>query len=256
MPESYIDITIVESTNEHAFSFPYIEEDDIYVKYGSTEIPQNQTTVVTSPSTAVHVFTDSGKTVAYDAIPDTIVRVYRKTDYIGGDSRKFMFGDGSVLTAADLNSADKQLFYLVQESYDYATASLQEAAADSANKWDAQDKTLSNLSDALDSSDAITKSQLESSILAGTGTTPQCFSFSVGYTATEIGEDITEIDKEDTDITSTDEKRIICSVGGVYQLPVEDFSVEVVGEGFKITINEHIATGNTLDYPVSLQITY
>lgn len=253
MALSYKDETMTDSsTSQFDFTFPYLDAIDVRVKYDLVEIPQDQTTVTTSPSTKIQVYTNSDKDEAYPAASGQVVRIYRVTDQ---DPARVDFVDGSVLTGDDLDAAIAQLLYIAQESYDQAIESLQKASG-GIDKWDGQDKILTNIADATGSSDAVTKAQMESSILSGTGTTPQCIEFAAGIAATEIGGPATEITKTSFTLTSTEPKRMICTVGGVYQRPDTDFDVAVVGDGFKLTIKDHIASSSTLDYPVSLQITY
>lgn len=84
-----------------------------------------------------------------------IVEIRRNTPK---DIRAVVWANAANLTETDLNVADLQVFYLVQEAYDQAVNSI---LLVSDNKFDAQNKVIKNVSDGTAPTDAVNKSQLD-----------------------------------------------------------------------------------------------
>ena len=252
MADSYVDKLVDVATNEFDFTFPYLETNDIRVKYNATVISVDNTTIITSPSTKIQVFTDSEKGTPYNAIADTMVRVYRETDT---SPAKVDFVDGSVLTGDDLDTSVAQLLYMGQESYDRATVSLQLDSSDPANRWDAESKIVGKAADAENGQDLVTKSQLETTIGEGV-LSPQLVHFDTDTSAIYT-EGNTSIQISSFQFISDVNKRVICTVGGVIQRPDTDFEVEnTLTNAQVVLVGVNFVVDGKLKYPVSCQIPF
>jgi hypothetical protein len=108
----------------------------------------------------------------------TTVKIAREMDR---EELAFDWQDITTLTALDLSTADKQLFYLVQEIIDDIDDSL--TKGDDGN-WDAEGLRITNLGTAVNSTDAVTLAQLNAAV---SGVLPATVTGYGVYTATATG---------------------------------------------------------------------
>jgi hypothetical protein len=89
--------------------------------------------------------------VQLDSVPpaNVVVTILRSTTR---DERMVDFADGSVLTERDLDTANLQMFFMAQESFDAGAESIQEGPD---GTYHALDKRISGLGDALNPGDAV-----------------------------------------------------------------------------------------------------
>jgi len=118
MADSYVTYTGDGSTTVYTFSFPYLDADHIHCY-----IDGDETTFFSVTATGEVTF-DSAPALA------STVQIARETPR---DEQLTVFTDTSVLLESDLNTAELQLLYLVQEAYD----NLNLAAADAAETAEA-----------------------------------------------------------------------------------------------------------------------
>ena len=223
MPVSYID-HVTSTTGPHAFTFDYLETSHISVLVNGSALAAAPTgfTIDTAAKTV---------TLAADPGTDANVRILRTTPGLTSSQQAMLvdFQDGSVLSEADLDKACKQLLFIAQESND-RTSSGAIGLDSTLTKFDAENKRLTNLAASVDSSDAVTKSELESVVIANDGTTdsvPQAYRITVGTQGTLTN------GNQDVQFTlspapnSTLKNTFIVEIGGVVQNPETDFTITV-----------------------------
>ena len=223
MPVSYID-HVTSSTGPHAFTFDYLETSHISVLVNGSALAAAPTgfTIDTAAKTV---------TLAADPGTDANVRILRTTPGLTSSQQAMLvdFQDGSVLSEADLDKACKQLLFIAQEAND-RTSSGAIGLDSTLTKFDAENKRISNLAASVDSSDAVTKSELENVVIANDGTSetvPQAYRITVGTQGTLTN------GNQDVQFTlspapnSTLKNTFIVEIGGVVQNPDTDFSITV-----------------------------
>lgn len=105
-------------------TFPYLENEHVYVTVGSTELTQNvdytvNTGILTLRGTT---FNSSGDITTLSNVTDgELIRVFRKTP-TNELLREFI--NGTILTQADLQYVNRQLLYILQEVSELAGADL------------------------------------------------------------------------------------------------------------------------------------
>lgn len=255
MPVSYID-HVTSTTGPHAFTFDYLETSHISVLVNGSALAAAPTgfTIDTAAKTV---------TLAADPGTDANVRILRTTPGLTSDQQAMLvdFQDGSVLSEADLDKAFKQLLFIAQESND-RTSSGAIGLDSTLTKFDAENKRITNVATSVDSSDAVTKSELENVVLANDGTTdsvPQAYRITVGTQGTLTN------GNQDVQFTlspapnSTLKNTFIVEIGGVVQNPETDFTITVgttsfitlLGGGHQganpvVETNGQLSTGNEL----------
>lgn len=256
MPVSYID-HVTSTTGPHAFTFDYLETSHIGVLVNGSALAAAPTgfTIDTAAKTV---------TLAADPGTDANVRILRTTPGLTSSQQAMLvdFQDGSVLSEADLDKACKQLLFIAQESND-RTSSGAIGLDSTLTKFDAENKRITNLANSVDSSDAVTKSELENVVLANDGTSdivPQSYRITVGTQGTLTNSN------QDVQFTlspapnSTLKNTFIVEIGGVVQNPETDFTITVgpttsfitlLGGGHQganpvVETNGQLSTGNEL----------
>ena len=204
---------------------------------------------------------DNMNGVTGDGLPANTdkVRVQRVTP---SASLLTTFQNASLLRADDLNDNAKQLLFVLQEQVDIGIGSLPLTAS---GVYDANNRKISNLADGTAEQDAATFSQLSAlaSYSTDAPTTPQFATFS-GSDGTFDGTDTT-FTIPFTPLSEID-ATFICEVGGVVQVPGEDFRVSgniltivnrdvtSAGDGIdKIVIQAFGVTKSVFNFPVTGQ---
>jgi hypothetical protein len=148
MALSYVQYAGNGSQETFAIPFPYLNKSDISVK---VDLDLN-------PS-----FTfDDAQTIRISPAPAaaSVVELRRNTPR---DTRLVDFTDGSVLTESDLDLANIQVFYIVQEAIDIAGGTL-ELLADAS--YSAGGRRVSNIGDPINANDAVNKQYFEGTFLS------------------------------------------------------------------------------------------
>ena len=147
MADSFINHVASGSTDTFSIPFGYLAQAHIGVELDG--VP----TAFTFPTPA-QVQITSGNPGA-----GVIVRIARTTPR---DVQQIIWQDAANLTASDLNTADLQMLYITQESFDLSTNSLRLAADDT---WDAELKRIKNVATPTAGSDASTKAYADALVL-------------------------------------------------------------------------------------------
>lgn len=138
MDYSFVEFTHTQPASPtFSFNFSYVSKADIKVwveGMPSGYVWVNENTITVTPEPAL----------------GSKVKIFRDTEKL---SRIVDFQDGSTLTESQLDIADLQLFYLIQEALDKADASIQ----DSFGVWDGRGKVASNFGAPIDDADLVTK---------------------------------------------------------------------------------------------------
>lgn len=147
MALSYVQYPGTGSQQTYAIPFPYLNRSDISVK---VDLNLN-------PSFSF----DDDQTIRITPAPVTgsVVEIRRNTPR---DVRLVDFTDGSVLTESDLDLANTQVFYIVQEAIDIAGGTL-ELLADAS--YSAGGRRVSNVGDPLAANDVVSKQYFEGTFL-------------------------------------------------------------------------------------------
>jgi len=126
------------------------------------------------------------------------------------------FSDASVLTAADLNNAQKQNLFIAQEAYDTGDGGI--ALNDTGKAWDAQAKRIERVDVPVNLTDAATKQYVDSISLFGAYTVPQSW--------TASGNGITaNFDLTNPVPSCTDPAMFLVEVNGVLQRPAVNYTI-------------------------------
>lgn len=207
MPNSYVTFTGNGSTT--TFSFAGIDD---YLSTGYIKVYANNTLVPTNDYT---ISVGGGnENVVFTTAPaaGVTVRIARETPSTsaGFASNIIDFTDGSVLTASDLDRGFKGMLHIVQEGNDTGSGALGKTA-DGLN-WDAQLKRITNGQMGLESTDFVTKAQLDAAQIYGSAVTvPQAWEFTGNGLLTEF--------TFNPQANATDPNMFIVEVGGVLQRP-------------------------------------
>lgn len=110
MPFSYAVTTASAGAHLVNLSFPYLSRVDVHVTVNDNELDQGA--LVWNSGTQIDIATANGGNLA----GGERVKVYRRTP---ADQPRVVFASGN-LTHADLNAANLQLLYIVQEAFDVA----------------------------------------------------------------------------------------------------------------------------------------
>jgi len=139
---SYVQYNGDGATTNFAFSFPYLNADDIKVRVDTVLTSYtflNSSTVVVSPAPAT----------------GSIIEVRRETPK---DNPPVDFSDGSVLREVDLDLLARFNLYTAQEAKDQVDGSI---TLDSLGVWQAQSRRIANVADPVDANDAVNKDWAE-----------------------------------------------------------------------------------------------
>lgn len=218
MPNSYV--TFTGNGSNRTFSFAGIDD---YLSTGYIKVYLNNTlvdpvnyTIDTSGGNENVVFTTT-----YGAPASGVtVKLARETPSTsaGFAANIVDFSDGSVLTAADLDKGFKGMLHIVQESNDTGSGALPKSA-DSLS-WNAGGLRINNAAMALESTDLVTKAQLDAAQVFGSAvTSPQAWSFT--GTGSQLNFTFSPT------ANATDAKMFIVEVGGVLQRPTTDYLISV-----------------------------
>lgn len=207
MPNSYVTFTGNGSTT--TFSFAGIDD---YLSTGYIKVYTNNSLVSTNDYT-INVG-GGNENVVFTTAPaaGVTIKIARETPSTsaGFASNIIDFTDGSVLTATDLDRGFKGMLHIVQEGNDTGSGALGKTA-DGLN-WDAQLKRITNGQMALESSDFVTKAQLDAAQIYGSAVTvPQAWEFTGNGLLTEF--------TFNPQANATDPNMFIVEVGGVLQRP-------------------------------------
>ena len=255
MALSYTDKTQSGSATSFTFDFPYL--DISHVKALVNDVATTAVTIDGKTSGA-----SSTQTMVFATAPadGATVRIYRETPG-GTASSKVMlvdFQDGSVLTQADLDKAYQQILFLAQENIDDIASTL---GITSAGNIDAGSRRIVNLGTAVDSADAVTKSMLDASISAGAvAVTPQQYYFAKNTTleGITVAEGSGNTTLSGITAPNADYQRIVCTIGGVVQRPVTDFTITSVGSTYTLNLLGISIAGSSsqITVDVTLQVSY
>ena len=142
MANSYIEYTANGSTTTFSIPFAYTRQADVTVFVGGTS---TSFTFASSSTISLSTAPTSG----------TIVRIKRTTVIT---TRAVDFTNGAILTEADLDNSNIQVFQAAQEAIDTAEASISKAAD---GKFDAQSRVIKNVANPVNAQDAATKNWSE-----------------------------------------------------------------------------------------------
>ncbi|MBV1929549.1 MAG: hypothetical protein KUG81_08580 [Gammaproteobacteria bacterium] len=143
MADSFILYTASGSTDTFSIPFGYLDPAHVGV------LVDGVVEAFTFPSASQAQITSGNPTAS------AVVKVFRTTPR---DARQVVWQNASNLTATDLNTADLQLLYIVQESFDNVTSGLQ---LDSSDRYDALTKRIINAADPVDPQDVATKNYID-----------------------------------------------------------------------------------------------
>lgn len=138
------------------------------------------------------------------------------------------FNNGSVLTEEDLDNMAKGLLHITQEAEDTGSGALG-PTLDAVN-WDANNKRITNLGEATQASDAVSKGYVDAISLYGSAiAAPQSWTFTtvngqLNYTLSPAA-------------VSTDPNMFILDIGGVIQRPNTNFTVTNNGATLTLVAN-------------------
>ncbi|MDP6213195.1 MAG: phage tail fiber protein, partial [Candidatus Thalassarchaeaceae archaeon] len=208
-------------------TFPYLDPSDIYV-------------LVNGISTDEFVFNADSDTVTLNTAPPvgTVVRVYRSTPGLTEDQPTMLvdFQDGSVLSESDLDKANDQLLYCLQETNDGAQSGL---IIDYDGNYNAGGKRIKQVGAPTSDNDATTKAYVDGIALYGDGfaaqSAPQQWVFSGSdFTGTTGNVSVVLLDPEPL---ATSVYMYVVDLDGVMQNPGIDFYVS--GHTFVLVMDEN-----------------
>ena len=142
MANSYIEYTANGSTTTFSIPFAYTQQADVTVFVGGTS-----TSFTFASSSTISLSTAPASGV--------VVRIARTTPIT---TRAVDFSNGAILTEADLDNSNIQVFQAAQEAIDTAEASIFKTAD---GKFDAQSRVIKNVADPVNAQDAVTKTWAE-----------------------------------------------------------------------------------------------
>jgi hypothetical protein len=213
MANSYSQYAVSGTT--YAITFDYLKEAHITV-YVDSDIQSTGWSIV--GSNVVFAVTPTGTTVtARRTTPRTLA------------TQLVDFADGAVLTESDLDTAQRQLLYVSQESFERDesdnilpdTSYLPYGTAD--NKWDAtvsgSARAIKNVQDDSDTSSAVTRGYVNELALHGIVGNPKTFTGTLvesvtDYTLVGMGSQ-----------TYIEASMLVVSLGGVLQVPGADYTI-------------------------------
>jgi len=150
---SFVTYSGVAAQQVYTITFPSLRADHVFV-----DIDGVNTADITVNTARTEV------TINTPAIAGgEFIKVYRTTPRTQA-GRLVDFEAGSAITEADLDTTYLQLLYIVQESLDEGTLSLQRGD-DGSNLWDAEGSRIINVGDPVDDQDAVTKAFLDSALV-------------------------------------------------------------------------------------------
>jgi len=142
MANSYIEYTANGSTTTFSIPFAYTQQADVTVFVGGTS-----TSFTFASSSTISLSTAPASGV--------VVRIARTTPIT---TRAVDFSNGAILTEADLDNSNIQVFQAAQEAIDIAASSIFKTAD---GKFDAQSRVIKNVADPVNAQDAVTKTWAE-----------------------------------------------------------------------------------------------
>jgi len=150
MANSYIEYTANGSTTTFSIPFAYTNQADVTVFVGGTS---------TSFTFA------SSSTISLSTAPTSgvVVRIARTTPIT---TRAVDFSNGAILTEADLDNSNIQVFQAAQEAIDIAASSIFKTAD---GKFDAQSRVIKNVANPVNAQDAVTKNWAETASTSQVG---------------------------------------------------------------------------------------
>ncbi len=254
MPLSYIDygvgdgVTLTsdqQAGNFNNITLGYINTSDIYVIRTTstgvkTTLNSNQYTITVAGSvTNVQIHTPTnGLANAITINPTDLIRIGRTTD-VTALTRTFT--DGSVLKADDLNAANNQLLFALQEDTDIGAGSL---PIDTDSKYDAGGRVIKNLGEGSNASDAVTRSYVDGLTLYGAAVAqPMAWSFTLSQ-GTTSGSDLL-FTLTNPVSTHTTEELYIIELDGVIQTP-DTYTVTEVSGVYTLKLIGAASLGGTL----------
>ena len=142
MAFSYIEYTANGSTTTFSIPFAYTAQADVAV-------------FVNGVSTSFTFASSSTITLSTAPASGIVVRIARTTPIT---TRAVDFSNGAILTEADLDNSNIQVFQAAQEAIDTAASSIFKTAD---GKFDAQSRVIKNVADPVSAQDAVTKTWAE-----------------------------------------------------------------------------------------------
>jgi hypothetical protein len=183
----------------------------------------------------------SAKTVTFTAgnipVAGANIKVLRVTPK-GVADRPVDFTDGSVLTAYDLDTSALQLLYIAQEAADGGSEAM--GPTQTGTAWDAGSKRLTNVSNPLESQDAVTKVYVDQlALYGGVSSNPQSWTL----TAVNNQQQYTLPSPAPLNLNK---EFFIVMVGGVVQ-PTDNYSFTVSGSNYYLNFPAAVAAA--IDVP-------
>jgi len=149
MADSFVLYTASGSTDTFNITFGYLDQDHVSVSVDNVDV------AFTFPSSSQVQITSGNPTAG------AIVKVYRETPR---DAQQVVWVNAANLTSSDLNTADLQTLYIVQEAFDAVADSL---SKDNSGIWDADSIRIQNVATPTASTDAVNKAYVDALIVAG-----------------------------------------------------------------------------------------
>lgn len=207
----------------------YLSAAHIYVYVnGNAKTVNTQYTINTTARTVTFTAGNIPESLAYIKIQ----RITPKT--VAG--LQVTYTDASVLTATDMNNAQKQQLFISQEAQDTGSGAL--SLNEDGNAWDAQSLRIGSVGAPSDLSDAATKGYVDSIALYGAYTVPQNWAFS--GTDSQANFDLTSPTP-----SSTDPQMYLVEVNGVLQRPSTNYDIVSVGGGYQLQFTTAPASGSS-----------
>ncbi len=144
MADSYVLYTASGSTDTYNITFGYLAPENVEVLLDGVSTP------FTFPSLSQIQITSGNPSLG------AIVNIKRITPR---DAREIVWQNAANLTADDLNTADLQVLYIMQEAFDGGDDTLKIGAE---GVFDAESKRIQNIAEPIDDADAVTKGYLGS----------------------------------------------------------------------------------------------
>lgn len=205
----------------------YLSASHIYVFVnGNSKVVNSQYTINTTARTVTFLSGEIPESGAYIKIQ----RITPKT--VSG--LQVVFTDASVLTATDMNNAQKQQLFIAQEAQDTGNGAL--TLDDKGVRWDAQNNRIINVGAPLEIADAVTKGYVDAIALFGAYTVPQ--SWSLSGTGSKTVFDLTSPDP-----TATDPQMFLVEVNGVLQRPTVNYTIQQTGSIYQLVFVAAPASG-------------
>ena len=120
----------LNNTGTYAFVFPFLRDEDVIVRVGTTDYDYKDGTLGTNEYSVTPNSNKTGGTITVNPNPtgSQTLLIYRKTNV---DAAKSIFTPGSSIRSVDLNNNATQSLYFAQEVEDSANPKVSNAAGSS-----------------------------------------------------------------------------------------------------------------------------